>query len=340
MPNGLFFPLQAQEVPSSRNEPEWVEYRRRGPILRQALGSDSESGVFGFDLTAGCAHRCPFCHIQASRWYPGADRILFDPSVSRRLGWILDALDRPPRLVVLSPTSDPFPPHRQARAEAQRVVRVLLERGIDVLLMTRGRIPLALIGLLAEHRGRVRVAVGLTTLDRQLSRVLEPRAAVPGVRLRRIARLIAAEVPVEVRLEPLIPGLSDTREHIQPLFRKLTGIGVTKVMAHYLFLHPAMIGPLRTALAPLGLGEKLEDDYQGGPVFPLGSVGTTKHLSRETRQAGFARLSAWGAEHGLTVSTGATQNPDLPRGTTWQIPRDSTGGPVGRAEPEPADARR
>ena len=87
--------------------------------------------------------------------------------------------------------------------------------------MTRGRIPLDLIDTLAQHRERVRVAVALTTLDQDLSRILEPAAAPPWARLGRIARLAEAGVPVEVRLEPLIPDLTDTRENIRPLFAAL-----------------------------------------------------------------------------------------------------------------------
>src|SRR5437763_16491074 len=110
MPDGLLFPMPVGEGVPARREPRWVEFHRRGPILRPAArGGDPDSGVFGIDLTAGCAHCCPFCHIRGASAYPGDGRILFDPSISRRLGWMLDDLKRLPKLVVLSPTSDPFP---------------------------------------------------------------------------------------------------------------------------------------------------------------------------------------------------------------------------------------
>jgi hypothetical protein len=216
-------------------------------------------------------------------------------------------------LVVLSPTSDPFPPNRQAREEASRVARILLERGIEVMLMTRGRIPLRLIDVLAEHKSRVKVAVALTTMRRDLSRALEPRATPPLVRVHRIGRMIEAGLNVEVRLEPLIAGLTDTAENVKPMFDELAHAGARRVVAHYLFLHTAMTGPLKEALRPLSFGEKLDDDYKGGPVFSMGTLGSTKHLPLETRRAGLAALTLWGAEHGLVVETGSHQNPDLRR---------------------------
>jgi DNA repair photolyase len=311
MPDSLLFPMPDVELASGRRKPRWVETHLRGPVLRPSLGSNA--GILGIDLTAGCAHGCPFCHIRGAPGYPGEHRVLYDPSISRRLEWALESLDRPPKLVVLSPASDPFPPHRVVRHQAQRAIKALLARRIPVLLMTRGRIPQDLIASLAEHRDRVRVAVALTTLDRDLSQALEPAAAPPWVRIGRIARLVEAGVPVEVRIEPLIPDLTDTRENIKPLFDALGRAGARRVVAHYLFLHPAMVGTLRDALRPLGQADKLEEDFKGGPWFSIGTLGSTRHLPREIRQVGMARLAAWGAEHGLLVETGATQNPDLPR---------------------------
>jgi len=291
----------------------WLDVvNRRGPILRAAR-KGGPAGLYGLDLTAGCGVGCAFCHIRGSPHFPGEGLIRFDPGTSSRLAEALAALAVPPEVVVLSPLSDPLPPIREVRDEALRVVRILLGRGVDLVLMTRGRIPGALVDLLASHPGKARVNVGLTTLNRRLSRAIEPSAAPPSSRLAGLARLAAAGVPVEARVEPLIPGLTDTRENVKPLFEGLARAGVRRVLVHYLFQQPAILGPLSAALAPFGLAERLADDFEGGPVFPVGSVGPVKHVPLETRRAGLARLFSWGAEHGLIVETGATQNPDLNR---------------------------
>jgi DNA repair photolyase len=49
----------------------------------------------------------------------------------------------------------------------------------------------------------------VTTLDRALARRMEPRAATPARRLRAIAALSAAGVPVSVLAAPMIPQLND-----------------------------------------------------------------------------------------------------------------------------------
>lgn len=298
---------------SGRSRSRLLPVSRRGPVLQPAKGAEPDARLYGLDLTAGCGLKCSFCHIRGSSRFPGEDRILFDPATTERLVEALEGLPKPPRVVVLSPNSDPLPPDRDVRAETLRVVRALFERGITVRLMTRGRIGRPMVELLASHADLAQVSIGITTLSRPLSRALEPNAAVPEVRLRALGDLVRASVTVDVRLEPLIAGLTDTRANLVPLFQMLARQGVHNLVAHYLFLQPAMIGRLVESLAPLGWSEKITEAYEGGPTFSVGSVGTTKHLPIEDRQAGLARVFAWGAEFGLNIRTGHAQNPDLPR---------------------------
>jgi len=51
--------------------------------------------------------------------------------------------------------------------------------------------------------------LSVTTLDPDLSRVLEPRASSPARRLAAVETLARAGVPVGVMLAPIIPGLTD-----------------------------------------------------------------------------------------------------------------------------------
>jgi DNA repair photolyase len=318
MPNALSPTLPFREPVARASRVPLVRIKRRGPLL---IPSPASPGVFGIDLTAGCPHGCPFCYVRGSALYPGPDRILFDPFSAETLTQLLATVRELPLRIVLSPTSDPLPvTSHEIRAETHAIVELLLRRGIEVVLLTRGAVPRSLISLLAAHKERARVELAFTTTDRALARILEPEAATPRTRLRSIERLIAADVPTVVRFEPLIAGLTDTREHVESLFRELAKRGASRVIAHYLYLQPAMIEPLRNALAPLGWQERVTEAYEGGPVFSIGSVGTTKHLPTERRREGLAKVFAWGAEHGLIVETGATQNPDFPRPRTQSQP--------------------
>ncbi len=291
-------------------EPRLERVMRRGPILRPSRGLE---GVYGLDLTAGCLIGCPFCHIRGSRRDPGGGRVRFDPLTALGLDTALDDGEGQVRRVVFSPFSDPLPRDRAVRAEATRVVDRLLGRGVEVVLMTRGRIPKALMKRMTEQAELCSVAVGLTTMSKTLMKTLEPGAATPVGRLRDLRRLAEAGIDVEVRLEPMIAGLTDIRENLVPLFRALAQAGVRRLVTHYLFLVPNLLDRLAEDLAPLGWSERLRQDFENGPVFPVGSIGNTKHYPRDLRREGLARMTSWAAEHGLTLTTGAGQNPDMPR---------------------------
>jgi len=72
----------------------------------------------------------------------------------------------------------------------------LIERDMDILS------PMA-------ERGLVHVAVSITTLQSDLARSMEPRAAAPHRRLQTIRVLADAGIPVSVLVAPLIPVLTD-----------------------------------------------------------------------------------------------------------------------------------
>jgi len=63
--------------------------------------------------------------------------------------------------------------------------------------------------------------ISLTTLDDDLKRVLEPRAASPKARLRAIRVLREAGVPVGVLCSPIIPMINDSElEHLLEAAKK------------------------------------------------------------------------------------------------------------------------
>jgi DNA repair photolyase len=80
-----------------------------------------------------------------------------------------------------------------------------------VAIITKGTLVLRDLELLQELAAMnlTRVTVSLTTLDPELKRTLEPRAASPQARLRTIAALARAGIPVSVLAAPMIPAVND-----------------------------------------------------------------------------------------------------------------------------------
>ena len=79
-------------------------------------------------------------------------------------------------------------------------------------------------------RGLVAVYVSVTSLDPQLARILEPRAAAPHRRLRTIEALARAGVPVGVSVSPIIPFINEPE--IERILEAAAAAGATLGVRH------------------------------------------------------------------------------------------------------------
>jgi DNA repair photolyase len=177
--------------------------------------------------------------------------------------------------------------------------------------MTRGFIRPEAFRALVAHRQYVKVTVGFTALDRRCQRLLEPLAAPPRLRLRQVRHLRQQGISVRASLEPLIPGLTDTRQNLAPLLQSLAAAGIGHVSAGYLFFRQGIQDNLLPALEHLGVSELVLDEFRDGPVLSAGAIAPARYLPKVRRQRGYAALMALAADHGITVSVSKATNSDF-----------------------------
>jgi len=91
------------------------------------------------------------------------------------------------------------------------LLEVLERTRHPVSLITKGTMILRDLDLLSSlsRDALVNVFISVTTLDVELKRSLEPRAASPSARLRAVRELAAAGVPTGVFVAPIIPAVND-----------------------------------------------------------------------------------------------------------------------------------
>jgi DNA repair photolyase len=166
----------------------------------------------------GCEHGCIYCFARPTHAYwnlsPGLDfetRIFYKPGLAQLLGRELAAPGYACKPINLGANTDPYQPAEREHRATRALLEVLLAHRHPVTIVTKGALILRDVDLLSQLAARrlVFVHVSLTTLDDDLKRALEPRAAAPQARLRMIRELSAAGVPVGVLLAPTIPALND-----------------------------------------------------------------------------------------------------------------------------------
>jgi DNA repair photolyase len=167
----------------------------------------------------GCSHGCSYCYSRPSHAYldlsPGLDfetRLFYKPDAAKLLAKELGAPGYECSPIALGTNTDPYQPIEREYRVTRAILETLSEHHHPATIVTKGAALLArdieLLASMAE-RNLIAVSISVTTLDRDLKRTLEPRAAGVATRLAVIRKLGEARVPVGVMVAPVIPALTD-----------------------------------------------------------------------------------------------------------------------------------
>jgi DNA repair photolyase len=268
------------------------------------------------NLTSGCAHECRYCYARGYLTHPGEGKVRFYTNTLAKLREELRRKRKKPATVYFSPSSDPFQPVPEVLNMAYDVFKFLLESGIGVAFVTKGRIPEPHRNLLAAHAPLVQGRIGLITLDPGTAAAFEPGAATPKVRLAQAAELVGAHVPIEARLDPILPSVTDGADCLEPLCQALARIGVRKIAASVLFLRPAVIGALRRHVKDKRMLGRLLDRFASSePLAIHAGNSRVRALRTSARLEIIDRLKSIADRYGLEILVCACKNPDISRGS-------------------------
>ncbi len=171
----------------------------------------------------GCEHGCIYCFARPTHSYlnlsPGLDfetKLIAKRNIAEVLRAELGKRNYRPSQIAIGTATDAYQPIERELKLTRAVLEVLREARHPFSIVTKSsgvERDLDLIAPMAADR-LAAVYVTVTTLDAELSRKLEPRAAAPHRRLRTIRTLAEAGVPVGVSVAPQIPFVTDDMEQV------------------------------------------------------------------------------------------------------------------------------
>jgi len=214
--------------------------------------NDSPDVPFRFSLNPyrGCEHGCSYCFARPSHEYLGLNagidfetKIFVKRDAAALFREWLRKQKRCDEPVILSGVTDCYQPVERRLRITRACIEVASEAGQPVSIITKNALVTRDLDLLAAmaERKLVHVSLSVTTLDAELGRALEPRASAPRARLRAIAELTAAGVPVRVMIAPVVPGLNDSE--LPAILDAVANAGARH--AAYTFLRlPYAVGPI------------------------------------------------------------------------------------------------
>ena len=131
--------------------------------------------------------------------------------------------------VLVGTATDPYQPAERRFRVTRGILETLAEHpGLRVVIITKSPLVTRDIPVLARiaRHSTVSVHVSLITLDREISRKLEPRAPTPEARIRALARLREAGIEAGVNVMPVLPGITDHPTALEALVKRIAEVGV------------------------------------------------------------------------------------------------------------------
>ncbi len=215
----------AETVPSALRLPTGVvggSYKASIPLVRQSRLTSRRRGGVGKQLSdgwcinfaVGCSHACPFCYVDEIHKRFGRGR--YGDAVLERWGDYLlipdnlnEAIEKTRwgrwagQEAMMSSTHDPYLP--ALAGAARRILEHALPAGVHICLQTRSFLVTKDLDLLAQYPDQVRLQVSISTMNRDLARLIEPRVPPPEARFEVLRRAKDCGLPIGVILAPIFP---------------------------------------------------------------------------------------------------------------------------------------
>jgi DNA repair photolyase len=178
------------------------------------------------NLYRGGRHPCAYClstgrhELRGHAGMAGFEaRVVVKPNAPAVLRGELEDGEREAGVIGLGAAYDPYGPAELCYRLTQRALAVALAAGRPVCVVTNSALVLRDLPLLSElaQGPGVQVIITLCSDDEAVGRHVEPEASTPAGRLKAIALLQSAGVPVGLALAPIIPDLTDGEEALAGL---------------------------------------------------------------------------------------------------------------------------
>lgn len=221
-PTGRFEKLEVEADPDVPPEEQSAPNTQFIKDVSRSIIAYNSSPDVGFDASVnpyrGCEHGCIYCYARPTHEYFGFSagldfetKIMVKENAPHLLERELASPGWQPQVVALSGVTDPYQPIERKLGLTRRCLEVFLRYRNPVVIITKNHLVTRDADILKQMAefNVARVFISITTLDRKLTALMEPRTATPARRFAAIEALTSAGVPTGVLVGPVIPALTD-----------------------------------------------------------------------------------------------------------------------------------
>lgn len=220
-------------------------------LAKSALNKVPQSSSMPFSWTVnpyrGCSHACVYCFARNTHRYLDLDSGTdFDRQVVVKIN-IADVLAaevaRPKWArdhVALGTNTDPYQRAEGRYSLMPGIITALAEQSTPMSILTKGtllRRDLPLLARVAED-APVEISMSIAVHDDALQQSLEPGTPTTKARLATVRAAAELGFDVTVFMMPIMPKLTDSRDHLESALRAIKDAGAARVVYGALHLRP------------------------------------------------------------------------------------------------------
>lgn len=235
----------------SARTPEFAGMTFHEVLAKSALNRVPKSSGMPFSWTInpyrGCSHACVYCFARSTHRYldldSGED---FDREVIVKVNTpeVLAAEVAKPKwsreLVALGTNTDPYQRAEGRYGLMPGIITALAEHATPLSILTKGTLLRRDLPLLARAAEDVPVEIGMSIAvhDDVLQQTIEPGTPTTTARLATVRAAADLGFRVTVFIMPVLPKLTDSREHLDAALRAISEAGAHRVVYGALHLRP------------------------------------------------------------------------------------------------------
>jgi DNA repair photolyase len=196
----------------------------------------------------GCEFGCRYCYARYTHEYMELDGADFERKIYAKAnaGAIVsrDLAEKhvPTEHIAIGSATDPYQPAEREFGVTREILERMAERkGLSLSVITKSDQILRDLDLLKKIAERSTLTINITvvTLRMRLARLLEPRAPRPDLRFQAVRKLREAGLNAGVFMMPVLPGLTDSEEHVDAMAAAASSADARWFIAAALFLMPS-----------------------------------------------------------------------------------------------------
>ena len=205
----------------------------------------------------GCEFACKYCYARYTHEYMELDGSEFEKKIYVKkdaaplLAWDVahkysyeseGSGGARPDHIAIGTATDPYQPAEREYGVTRACLEELAKKeGLSVSIITKSNQIVRDIEVLQRiaERSNLGIDITIATLRAGLTRLLEPRAPRPDLRLAAVKQLREAGLPVGVSASPLIPGITDRDGDLEAVAAAAKEAGAQWFFSGVLFLMPS-----------------------------------------------------------------------------------------------------